>query len=68
MDKKDIKLVTSRHYQKLTQYIKGIIPGLDPEMIHQFRVEYKKLRAFLRMISGDVDLKISRNLKKGILF
>ncbi len=39
----------------------------DMESIHMFRVTYKKLRAFLRMRSGDVafnqKLKINREIK-----
>jgi CHAD domain-containing protein len=40
--------------------------GYDPETIHVFRVEYKKLRAFLRMISFERNgqVNISRKIKK----
>lgn len=40
--------------------------GYDPETIHAFRVEYKKLRAFLRMISFERNcrIKISGKIKK----
>lgn len=37
-------------YGKLINNIKQILPSFDPEAIHQFRVCYKKFRAFLRLI------------------
>ena len=46
-----------------------VAEDFDVEAIHQFRVAYKKLRAFLRMISQDHEkageIKISKKLKKG---
>ena len=44
-----------------------MVPAFDAEAIHQFRVTYKKLRAFLRMISGEHssgDIKVSKKLNK----
>ncbi len=67
MDKKQIKHITNEHYRKLKKYFNRIGPGFDSEAIHQFRVEYKKLRAFLRMLShpGKAGkIKIPRKLKR----
>lgn len=68
MNKAAIKQVTNHYYRSLKKYFKQIIPGLDVEKIHQFRIAYKKLRAFLRMLSQDQDnanpIKIAKNLKK----
>ncbi len=68
MNKAAIKQVTNHYYRNLKKHFKEIIPGLDVEKIHQFRIAYKKLRAFLRMLSQDRDknraIKITKNLKK----
>jgi len=68
MNQEQIKHITNNHYRKLRKHSKHIIPGFDVETIHQFRVAYKKLRAFLRMISQEHDtagkIKISKKLKK----
>ena len=68
MKQEQIKHITNNHYRKLNKYIKKISEDFNVEAIHQFRVEYKKLRAFLRMISQQHDtageIKISKKLKK----
>ena len=69
MNQEQIKHITNNHYRKLKKHIKKVSEDFDVEAIHQFRVEYKKLRAFLRMISQDHEtageIKISKKLKKG---
>ena len=69
MNQEQIKHITNNHYRKLNKYIKKISEHFNEEAIHQFRVEYKKLRAFFRMISQQHDtageIKISKKLKKG---
>ncbi len=56
------------HYHTLSRYSAIIKKKFKPEDIHQFRVEYKKLRAFLRMISFNrsegSELKIGTKIKK----
>jgi CHAD domain-containing protein len=37
-------------YVKLIKHLAHILPAFDPEAIHRFRVDYKKFRAFLRLI------------------
>jgi len=72
MNKEQIKHITNNHYGKLKKHIKIFAVSLDVETIHQFRVEYKKLRAFLRMIAQNNEttgeLKISKKLKKAYNF
>ena len=69
MNQGQIKHITNNHYRKLKKHIKTVNEDFDVEAIHQFRVEYKKLRAFLRMISQQQEtageIKISKKLKKG---
>lgn len=68
MNQKLIKHITNNHYRKLKKHIKKVSEYFDVEAIHQFRVEYKKLRAFLRMISQELkiagEIKIYKKLKK----
>lgn len=42
----------------------GIRKKMDPEAIHQIRVEYKKLRAFLRMLSSSPSVTHEINVPK----
>ena len=67
MTQKQIKNITDRHYKQLNKLIKKIDRQLTKKDIHQFRVEYKQLRAFLRMISMECtmtrEIKIGKNLK-----
>jgi CHAD domain-containing protein len=68
MDKSDPKNIIKKHYRKLNKIIKIVNEHFETESIHQLRVEYKKLRAFLRMISEEKDsgqkIKIPGKLKK----
>lgn len=69
MNKQQIKHITNTHYRKIKKHCKEVAENFDAEAIHQLRVEYKKLRAFFRMLSYDYDhaaeIKISKNLKHG---
>ena len=68
MNRTQIKGITNKHYSKLKKHIKKIAEDFDMEAIHQFRVEYKKLRALLRMLSQQEEttgeIKISNTLKE----
>ena len=68
MTKNQVKHIIDDHYRKSKKQLNHIIPGFDPESIHQFRVWYKKLRAFLRMISQQNEkgrgVKFFKKLKK----
>ena len=57
--------IIESHYQKLEAYSNKIAEDFDTKSIHRFRVEYKKLRAFLRMVTEeDVQPKMPKKLKK----
>ena len=68
MKKEQLRHITTNHYRKLKRHFKKIVENFDIEEIHQFRVEYKKLRAFFRMLSLqrvlDGEIKIINPLKK----
>ncbi len=67
MNKAQIRNVTDDYYDKMNKNIKKIEIDFDVEAIHQFRVTYKKLRAFLRMLSAHHEtageIKVSNHLK-----
>ena len=69
MNQEQIKHIINNHYRKLKKHIKKVSEDFDVEAIHQFRVEYKKLWAFLRMISQQQEtageINVSKKLKKG---
>ena len=58
MNQEQIKHITNNHYRKLKKHIKTVAEDFDVEAIHQFRVAYKKLWAFLRMISQDHETQV----------
>ncbi len=69
MDQKQLKHITNIFYKKLKRLSKHIVSGFDIGTIHEFRLVYKKLRAFLCMIAKDGNkpgerIKISGKLKK----
>ncbi|CAN5494220.1 hypothetical protein BH11BAC3_BH11BAC3_00940 [soil metagenome] len=68
MNKEQIRNVTDGYYNKMNKNIKKIEADFDVEAIHQFRVTYKKVRAFLRMLSSHHEtageIKVSGHLKK----
>jgi CHAD domain-containing protein len=51
MNKQAIQHIIKGHYKKIKKQLNNISAGFNPKDIHQFRVTYKKLRAFLRMLS-----------------
>jgi CHAD domain-containing protein len=65
MNREQVKQISDSRYRKLIKYGKKIAEHFDVEDIHQFRVEYKKLRAFFRMLSySDDEIKIAKELKE----
>lgn len=61
MKRRELEAVVRNHGKRIAKHAKEI-PGLFPvEDIHDLRVEYKKLRAFLRLVQLDPDA--GRNLK-----
>ena len=50
MKKKLLQNIIHKHSRKLKKHIKKAGINFDEDSIHQFRVSYKELRAFLRMV------------------
>lgn len=69
MNQKQLKNIAHNYYRKLKKHTTTIVKDFDMEAIHQYRVEYKKLRAFLRMISKQhkmaFEIKVTKKLKQG---
>ena len=67
MNKKQLYRFNSKLHNKLKKQAKAILVDVDVEGLHKLRVAYKKLRAFLRMLSlqkkATVSIKISNKLK-----
>jgi CHAD domain-containing protein len=51
MKKKEPAHITHYYFRRLYKYSEGMKDGFNEEAIHRFRVEFKKLRAFLRMMA-----------------
>lgn len=68
MNSRHIKHISSSLYKKLQQHINKIAVHFDTEDIHQFRITYKKLRAFFRMLpkqnNTEKAIAIPKKLKK----
>lgn len=59
MKKKEEQKQIEKHYQDLKGHIKGFLKSASQEDLHQFRVEFKKLRALLTLLqSGDKHPKL----------
>jgi CHAD domain-containing protein len=68
MTRKELLGITASHYRQMQRHISVIEHKMDEEAIHQFRVEYKKLRAVLRLLSTlpakQVRIKPAKKLKQ----
>ncbi|MBK6634613.1 MAG: CHAD domain-containing protein [Chitinophagaceae bacterium] len=68
MNKRQLKHITNDHYRLLKMQIKKVADNFDADAIHEFRVAYKKLRAFFRMINAgnkkNEKIKISKKLQQ----
>jgi CHAD domain-containing protein len=67
MNGKEIKEKSKKHFKKTGKYLERVIPVYDAEDLHHFRAEYKKLRAFLRILSNgkaDKKIKLTKKVKK----
>ena len=68
MEQKGIDHIVKRIFRKLNNYLSLIKLNYDTEVIHNFRVEVKNLRALLRLLSTVLDdpddLKLPRSLKE----
>lgn len=59
LDKSVLVSIIHQSLWKIKRYLKHMQQGMAVEDVHQFRVEIKKLRAFLRMISAIQQNRIS---------
>jgi CHAD domain-containing protein len=67
MKKEAIIHVTDGHYRKLKKKGTEIVKGYSAGAIHQFRLSYKRLRAFYRLLSHENvrgEIKVAKELKK----
>lgn len=68
MKKEVLKHISDSHYRKIQKQLDGITKDMDGEKVHQLRVEYKKIRAFFRMLSSSERvkevIKVSKKLKQ----
>jgi len=66
VSREEIKHIVTHYFRKLKKLYKSIDPNFDVDAIHDFRVSYKKLRAFFRLVSAETndELKVPRKLKK----
>lgn len=68
MNREQLEHIINNHFKKLKKHSRNIPGDFDLEAIHQFRVEYKKLRAFFRLLSQapeiKKEIKIAKKLKK----
>jgi CHAD domain-containing protein len=68
MDRKQIVEVIDTHFKNLNKILPKVQENFDKESIHHFRLETKKLRAFLRLCSVELnetnELRIPKKLKR----
>jgi CHAD domain-containing protein len=70
MTKHEIVHIIKVIFRQIKKTIPSIVKHFDQDSIHKFRVQIKKLRAFLRLLSYEMeepkDLKLPKSLKKNI--
>ena len=68
MKKKQLERVAGAYGRELVVSAENLLPGFSMDAVHRFRVQYKKLRALLRMIQTDPAVSgrahISKKLKR----
>lgn len=68
MKQKKIRKIIDAHYRQLKEQLRKLDGSHDAGHIHGFRVAYKRLRAFLRMLSWQKgmqgEIKLAKGLKK----
>ncbi|MDD2792043.1 MAG: CHAD domain-containing protein [Sediminibacterium sp.] len=67
MKKKQLERITKGYCRELMLCSEKLLPGFNINAVHHFRVQYKKLRAFLRMIrtepAASGHLRLPKHLK-----
>lgn len=66
MKKKKIKEIVKDQIKNLQNKFNKIVPNFDPEDIHKFRLEYKKMRAFFRMIQQNKNKVLKSNFPESL--
>jgi CHAD domain-containing protein len=68
MQHKEIVDLMESRFEEIEASFKGVLDGFGIEEIHLFRIEVKKLKAFLRILQTDLkdptEVKLSKFLKK----
>jgi CHAD domain-containing protein len=67
MKKKRLKNLTSRFYKTLEECSREVALDFNEEAVHDFRVAYKKMRAFFRLVNaryGKRMMKVPKQLKE----
>lgn len=68
MNHKQVKHIVCQFHKELNKHYQKSIKDFDMEALHQLRLTYKKLRAFLRMTSyreeGGAEITIAKKMKK----
>ena len=66
MNKSQIKHVIERYYDNLELMLHNIVSGFDVDTIHNFRLTYKNLRGFLRMLGEQQGTRFVTNITGGL--
>ena len=68
MEHKEIEQIIKKYFKKLHHLLGQIEKDFDPEAIHHFRVQVKKLRALLRLLATELQdtdgLRLPKQLKE----
>lgn len=68
LNQQEIEHIIHRYFKKFKKLFNKIEKHFDADDIHEFRVEFKKLRAFLRLLGLEIadaeNLDMPRNLKE----
>jgi CHAD domain-containing protein len=72
MERKEIESIIKLYFDRLKTLLGLIEKDFNPEAIHKFRVQVKKIRAFLRLLDNELQgsghLKLPKKLKALYLF
>lgn len=64
MNRKLFEKIIANHYRKIRGHTKCLATDINADAVHLFRVEYKKLRALLKMLSAPKQYKIKSGALK----
>jgi len=61
-----IRSIFNNSLKKISKHYNNLLEDFEPEVIHDFRLEIKKLRAFIRLVNTEVTKKKSIKIKQKI--